>query len=128
MENRLLLSVCIGGLLFAFSCNISTSRKLADTMPEDSICETSAHNMSDREVPAQEVPMRLLDKLSELYGDNPPGVIGFSVESKNCPDFIGGVYINIGIRWLSKSEVTLPLSVNNWKRYWGRRSSLSNQV
>ena len=94
MENRLLLSVCIGGLLFAFSCNISTSRKLADTMPEDSICETSAHNMSDREVPAQEVPMRLLDKLSELYGDNPPGVIGFSVESKNCPDFIGGVYIN----------------------------------
>lgn len=94
MENRLLLSVCIGGLLFAFSCNISTSRKLADTMSTDSICETPAHNMSDREVSAQEVPMRLLDKLSELYGDNPPGVIGFSVESKNCPDFIGGVYIN----------------------------------
>ena len=94
MENRLLLSVCIGGLLFAFSCNISTSRKLADTMQQDSICETPAHNMSDREVSAQEVPMRLLDKLSELYGDNPPGVIGFSVESKNCPDFIGGVYIN----------------------------------
>ena len=63
-------------------------------MPKDSICETPAHNMSDREVSAQEVPMRLLDKLSELYGDNPPGVIGFSVESKNCPDFIGGVYIN----------------------------------
>ena len=80
MENRLLLSVCIGGLLFAFSCNISTSRKLADTMSTDSICETPAHNMSDREVSAQEVPMRLLDKLSELYGDNPPGVIGFSVE------------------------------------------------
>ena len=64
MENRLLLSVCIGGLLFAFSCNISTSRKLADTMSTDSICETPAHNMSDREVSAQELPMRQNLKLS----------------------------------------------------------------
>lgn len=94
MEKQLLLSVCIGGLLFAFSCNISTSRKLADTMPKDSICETLAHNMSAQEMPAQEVPMLLLDKLGELYGDNPPGVVGFSVESKDCPDFIGGIYIN----------------------------------
>ena len=39
--------------------------------------------------------MRLLDKLSEFYGDNPPGVIGFSVEkARIAPDFIGGVYIN----------------------------------
>ena len=94
MENRLLLSVCIGGLLFTFACNISTSRKSADTMPKDSISETPAHNMSGREVPAQEVPMRLLEKLGELYGDNPPGVVGFSVESKKCPNFIGGIYID----------------------------------
>lgn len=46
------------------------------------------------EMSAQEVPIRLLHKLGELYGDNPPGVVGFSVESKDCPDFIGGVYIN----------------------------------
>ena len=128
MENRLLLSVCIGGLLFAFSCNISTSRKLADTMQQDSICETPAHNMSDREVSAQEVPMRLLDKLSELYGDNPPGVIGFRSRARIAPTLSAASILMTGIRWLSKSEVTLPLSVNNWKRYWGRRSSLSNQV
>ena len=63
-------------------------------MPKDSISETPAHNMSGREVPAQEVPMRLLEKLGELYGDNPPGVVGFSVESKKCPDLIGGIYID----------------------------------
>ncbi len=47
-----------------------------------------------QEVSAQEVPMRLLDKLSELYGDNPPGVIGFRSRARIAPDFIGGVYIN----------------------------------
>lgn len=89
MESRLLLLICMGSMLFTISCNVSTSRKPTNLAAQDSLNEVSV-----REMPAQEVPMRLLDKLEELYGDNPPGVVGFSVESKNCPDFIGGVYIN----------------------------------
>ena len=71
------------------SCNVSTSRKQTDLVPKDSVGQ-----LSGREMPVQEVPMLLLNKLGELYGDNLPGVVGFSVESKNCPDFIGGIYIN----------------------------------
>lgn len=89
MENYYLSLVCIGCMWLVASCNVSTSRKQTDLVPKDSIGQ-----FSDREKPVQEVPRRLLDKLGELYGDNPPGVVGFSLESKNCPDFIGGIYIN----------------------------------
>lgn len=89
MKSCHLSLVYISVVLLYSSCNISPSRKQANTMAKDSIRKKSA-----QEMPAQEVPTRLLHKLGELYGDNPPGVVGFSVESKNCPDFIGGVYIN----------------------------------
>lgn len=36
----------------------------------------------------------LLIRMGEVYGDNPPGVVGFSADSKKCPAFIGGVYLN----------------------------------
>lgn len=94
MDKRLLLLIYAGCILFIASCNVSTSRKHVDTATKDSVHDATAQQMSMQEMPAQEVPMRLLDKLGELYGDNPPGVTGFSVESKNCPDYIGGVYIN----------------------------------
>ena len=71
---------------------------------------------------AQEVPIRLLHKLGELYGDNPPGVVGFSVESKDCPDFIGGVYINDRDTLVIQIGVILPPYVNNWKKFWIRKS------
>ncbi|WP_278626110.1 energy transducer TonB [Parabacteroides gordonii] len=89
MENYYLSLVCLSCLWLVSSCNLSTSRKPADVVPEDSV-----NQIVDREKATQEVPTRLLHKLGELYGDNPPGVVGFSVESKDCPDFIGGVYIN----------------------------------
>ncbi len=89
MENYYLSLVCLSCLWLVSSCNLSTSRKSADVVPEDSV-----NQIVDREKATQEVPTRLLHKLGELYGDNPPGVVGFSVESKDCPDFIGGVYIN----------------------------------
>ena len=89
MENYYLSLVCLSCLWLVSSCNVSTSRKQTDLMPTDSVGQ-----ITGREMPAQEVPTRLLHKLGELYGDNPPGVVGFSVESKDCPDFIGGVYIN----------------------------------
>ena len=89
MGNYCLSLVCIGCMWLVSSCNVSTSRKQTDLVPKDSVGQ-----LSGREMPVQEVPMLLLDKLGELYGDNPPGVVGFSVESKNCPDFIGGIYIN----------------------------------
>lgn len=89
MKSCHLSLVYISVVLLYSSCNISPSRKQVNTMAKDSIRKKSA-----QEMPAQEVPTRLLHKLGELYGDNPPGVVGFSVESKNCPDFIGGVYIN----------------------------------
>lgn len=89
MENYYLSLVCLSCLWLVSSCNVSTSRKQTDLMPTDSVGKITGREMS-----AQEVPIRLLHKLGELYGDNPPGVVGFSVESKDCPDFIGGVYIN----------------------------------
>lgn len=89
MENYYLSLVCLSCLWLVSSCNISTSCKQTDLMPKDSVGQITGREMS-----AQEVPIRLLHKLGELYGDNPPGVVGFSVESKDCPDFIGGVYIN----------------------------------
>lgn len=89
MENYYLSLVCLSCLWLVSSCNLSTSRKPADVVPEDSV-----NQIVDREKATQEVPTRLLHKLGELYGDNSPGVVGFSVESKDCPDFIGGVYIN----------------------------------
>lgn len=89
MENYYLSLVCLSCLWLVSSCNLSTSRKPADVVPEDSV-----NQIVDREKATQEVPTRLLHKLGELYGDNPPGVVGFSVESKDCPNFIGGVYIN----------------------------------
>ncbi len=89
MGNYCLSLVCIGSMWLVSSCNVSTSRKQTDLVPKDSVGQ-----LSGREMPVQEVPMLLLNKLGELYGDNPPGVVGFSVESKNCPDFIGGIYIN----------------------------------
>lgn len=89
MENYYLSLVCLSCLWLVSSCNLSTSRKPADVVPEDSV-----NQIVDREKATQEVPTRLLHKLGELYGDNLPGVVGFSVESKDCPDFIGGVYIN----------------------------------
>lgn len=89
MKSCHLSLVYISVVLLYSSCNISPSRKQANTMAKDSIRKKSA-----QEMPAQKVPTRLLHKLGELYGDNPPGVVSFSVESKNCPDFIGGVYIN----------------------------------
>lgn len=89
MENYYLSLVCFSCLWLVSSCNVSTSRKQTDLMPKDSVGQLSGQEMA-----TQEVPMQLLDKLGELYGDNPPGVVGFSVESKDCPGFIGGVYIN----------------------------------
>ena len=94
MENYYLSLVYLCCAWLVSSCNVSTSRKQTDLMMKNSICETPAHNMSTREIPAQEVPMRLLEKLAELYGDEPPGFTGFSVTNKNCPDFICGVYVN----------------------------------
>ncbi|MCS2894146.1 energy transducer TonB [Parabacteroides faecis] len=94
MENYYLSLVYLCCAWLVSSCNVSTSRKQTDLMTKDSICETPAHNMSSKKVPAQEVPMRLLEKLAELYGDEPPGFTGFSVTNKNCPDFICGVYVN----------------------------------
>ena len=89
MENYYLSLVCLSCLWLVSSCNVSTSRKQTDLMPKDSVGQLSGQEMA-----TQEVPMQLLGKLGELYGDNPPGVVGFSVESKDCPGFIGGVYIN----------------------------------
>lgn len=89
MRNKYLSLVCIGMMLFSCSRNASVTQKQKQIVSQDSVKETI-----NQEMPAQEVPMRLLDKLGELYGDNPPGVTGFSVESKNCPDYIGGIYIN----------------------------------
>lgn len=89
MENYYLSLVCLSCLYLVSSCNLSTSRKPTEVAPKDSVKQ-----IAGREMPAQEVPMRLLHKLGELYGDNPPGVVGFTVESKDCPDFIGGLYIN----------------------------------
>ncbi len=42
----------------------------------------------------QDTAMSLLMRMGELYGDNPPGVVGFSADSGKCPEFIGGVYLN----------------------------------
>lgn len=42
----------------------------------------------------QDRSTQLLIRMGELYGDNPPGVVGFSADSKKCPEFIGGVYLN----------------------------------
>lgn len=42
----------------------------------------------------QDRSMELLRRMGELYGDNPPGVVGFSADSEKCPEFIGGVYLN----------------------------------
>lgn len=89
MRTKYLSLVCVGMVLFSCSRNASVNQKQSQIVTQDSVKETI-----NQEMPAQEVPMRLLDKLGELYGDNPPGVTGFSVKSKNCPDFIGGVYIN----------------------------------
>lgn len=90
MRNNYFPLICIIGMvLFSCSRNASVNQKQSQIVPQDSVKETI-----NQEMPAQEVPMRLLDRLGELYGDNPPGVTGFSVESKNCPDYIGGIYIN----------------------------------
>lgn len=72
--------------VFFSSCGMSTSSKQtdSDTVQQDSLVEASV----------QLVPTQLLEKLGKVYGDNSSGVVGFSVDSKNCPDFIGGVYIN----------------------------------
>ena len=86
MENYYLSLVCLSCLWLVSSCNVSTSRKQTDLMPTDSVGKITGREMS-----AQEVPIRLLHKLGELYGDNPPGVLGFSVEIKDCTEIIGGV-------------------------------------
>ena len=56
----------------------------AETGPDDYLARTRNQDMA----------MNLLMRMGELYGDNPPGVVGFSADSKKCPDFIGGVYLN----------------------------------
>lgn len=89
MRNKYLSLVCIGMMLFSCSRNASVNQKQSQIVPQDSVKE-----LTNQEMPAQEVPMRLLDRLGELYGDNSSGVTGFSLESKNCPDYIGGIYIN----------------------------------
>lgn len=95
MKNRYLLLVYSSCVWLAFSCHFSSSPKQAEGMPNNSAGEIAdSSRIASGEKPVQEVPMRLLEKLGELYGDNPPAVAGFSVDSKNCPDFIGGVYIN----------------------------------
>lgn len=94
MDKRLLLLIYAGCILFIASCHVSTSRKQADTATKDSVQEAMVQEMPSQDIPTQEVPTQLVFKLGELYGDNPPGVVGFSVESKNCPDYIGGIYIN----------------------------------
>lgn len=95
MKNRYLLLVYSSCVWLAFSCHFSSSPKQAEGMPNSSAGEIAdSSRIASGEKPVQEVPMRLLEKLGELYGDNPPAVAGFSVDSKNCPDFIDGVYIN----------------------------------
>lgn len=90
MRNNCFPLVCIiGMMLFSCSRNASVTQKQKQIVSQDSVTEAPM-----QEIPAQEVPTQLVFKLGELYGDNPPGVVGFSVESKNCPDYIGGIYIN----------------------------------
>lgn len=86
MKKVVPLLICFCFAVFFSSCGMSTSGKQADadTVQQDSLAEASV----------QLVPMLLLEKLGKVYGDNSSGVVGFSVDSKNCPDFIGGVYIN----------------------------------
>lgn len=89
MRNKYLSLVCVGMMLFSCSRNASVNQKQSQIVPQDSVKE-----LTNQEMPTQEAPTQLVFKLGELYGDNPPGVVGFSVESKNCPDYIGGIYIN----------------------------------
>ena len=60
MENYYLSLVCLSCLWLVSSCNVSTSRKQTDLMPTDSVGKLSGRD---------EVPMQLLEKLAELYGD-----------------------------------------------------------